>query len=257
MKVQSVPELRERGSEAALRAMQQRFDAANLRVQIATTAHRLKELEAFERDFRNFAGQLRPLIQGCAGSDWPPEDPTRRPGVLAADLLRLDLRSRITTAFSPYVADPLGMFLNTSLRAYDPRQEKLFCVIRRDQAGEPAARVVSTNEFEALIAECESIITAYRRDQQEQLRLQNSMLGEATRLGEEAAQELRDERAHDLAKAQATITPTFRAWVEVRRQSWPWKYVWPFVAKPLRSFLLLLLIGGALAAWYWVQTLDR
>lgn len=258
MNLQSVPDLRaDRGSEAALRALQQRFDAANLRVQIATTGHRLKELDVFERDFRDFTGQLRPLIQGCSGSDWPPQDPKTQPRVLAADLLRLDLRSRIATSFSPYVADPLGMFLNTSLRAYDPRQEKLFCVIKRDHAGEPAARVVSTNEFEALVAESDSIITAYRRDQQEQLRLQSSILEEATRLGEEAARDLREERAHELAKAQASIIPTFRAWVEVRRQSWPWKYVWPFVKKPLRTLLLLLLAGAALAAWYWVPMLDR
>lgn len=247
----------DRGSEAALRALQQRFDAANLRVQIATTGHRLKELDAFEHDFRDFTGQLRPLIQGCSGSDWPPQDQMTLPRVLAVEQLRLDLRSRISTAFSPYVADPLGMFLNTSLRAYDPRQDKLFCVTLRDDTGEPTERVVSANEFEALVAECESIITAYRRDQKEQLRLQSSMLEEATRLGEEAARELREERAHELAKAQATITPTFRTWVEVRRQSWPWKYVWPFVAKPLRNLLVLLIVGAGLAAWYWVRTLDR
>jgi hypothetical protein len=255
VKLQSVRDLKaERGPDAALRAMQQRFDAANLRVQIATAEHRLTELTAFERDFRDLTAQLRPLIQGCIGSDWPPRDSMSRPRVLAADMLRLDLRSRIATVFSPYAADPLAMFLNTSLRAYDPRQDKLFVVTTLDPAGDPASQV-SAEQFEVLVAECESIIAAYRRDQQEQIRLQASMLEEANRLQADAERALGEERAHELAKVQAAVTPTFRAWVEQRRQSWPWKYIWPFVEKPLRNALWPVLVGAAVAAWHWLRTL--
>src|SRR2546430_11553492 len=85
----------ERGPEAALRAMQRRFDAANLRVQIAAAEHRLDELKTFEKDFGDLMGQLRPSIQACVGAKWPPEDPWMRPKILAADMLRLDLRSRL------------------------------------------------------------------------------------------------------------------------------------------------------------------
>jgi hypothetical protein len=239
----------ERGPEAALRAMQHRFDAANMRVQIAAAQHRLDELAAFERDFQDLARQLRPLIQACNGSDWPPQDPLMRPRILLADLLRLNLRSRMATVFHPYAADPLGKFLGTSLRVHDPRLYELFGKMVLD----PVGAVISADKFEAVVAESESIIAEYRRDQLEQIRLQTSFLEEAKQLGAEAERAVQEERAHDLAKVRASVTPTFRAWVEQRRQSWPWKYLWPFVEKPLRNLLWPVLAGAAVAAWHWVR----
>src|SRR2546425_12305609 len=98
----------------------------SMRVQIAAAQRMLEGLGDFERDFQDLTGQLRPLIQACNGGDWPPQDPLTRPRVLMADMLRLDLRSRLTTVFHPYAADPLGKFLNTSLRVHDLRLYELF-----------------------------------------------------------------------------------------------------------------------------------
>jgi hypothetical protein len=238
----------ERGPEAAQQAMQRRFDAANLRVQIKTAQHRLEALGGFERDLQDLTGQLRPLIQSCNGGHWPPEDPLARPRIVTADLLRLHLRSRIASAFYPYVADPLAKLLTTSLQVQDLRLYELVGEVVED-----SGRVISSNRFEAVVAESDSIIAGCRYDLLEEIRLHTTMLEEANQLGAEAERAVQEERAHDLAKVRASVTPTFRAWVEQRRQSWPWKYLWPFVEKPLRNLLWPVLAGAAVAAWHWVR----
>jgi len=234
--------------ESALQVLQRRFDAANLRVQIKTAQHRLEALDGFERDFQDLTGQLRPLIQSCNGGHWPPEDPLARPRILKADLLRLQLRSRIATAFYPYAADPLAKLLTTSLQVQDLRLYELVGEVVED-----SGRVISCNRFESVVAESESIIAGCRYDLQEEIRLHTTMLEEAIQLGEVAERALHEERAHDLAKVRAGVTPTLRAWVEQRRQSWPWKYVWPFVEKPLRNLLWPILATAAVAVWQWLR----
>jgi len=238
-----------------LRALQRRFSAANLRVQIAECENRLTELVEFERGWRDLVGQVRPLMQACDHDDWPPKDPLSRPRILQADALRLDLRSRLATVFRPYAADPLGKFLNTSLQVPDPRLYQLFGVVVSGAAPGLTDHVISAAKFEAVVAESESIIAEHRRDQQAQIRLQTGMLEEGQRLAEEAAQSVKEERAYELDKVRAGVTPTFRTWVEQKREAWPWKVIWPFVEKPLLNALWPLLVAGGIALWHWLRTL--
>ena len=50
----------------------------------------------------------------------------------------------------------------------------------------------------------------------------------------------------------AAYARPFRARVEQRRQGWPWKYVWPFVEKPIRNLVWPILVAGV-AVWQWVR----
>ncbi len=66
-----MPGPRAEGEGEVLRALQRRFSAANLRVQIAECENRLTELVEFERGWRDLVGQVRPLMQACDHDDWP------------------------------------------------------------------------------------------------------------------------------------------------------------------------------------------
>jgi hypothetical protein len=239
----------------ALQLLTRRFDAGNLRVQIAEVQHRLEELAKFEPVWEELVEKLRPLIQALDGKfrSWPPDAPHDRPNLLLAENLRLDLRSRLSTVFQPYPKDPLGKFLSTTFRIWDQGFFDLVgAVIDRNPDGS-LDQEIRSEKFETMVGECRSIIAEHRRDLQDQLRRQGNMLSEAEGLGKEAERALKDERGHELAKVGAAATPTFREWVERKQKSWPWKFVWPFVEKPLRNLLWPILVAAVVGVTQWLR----
>jgi hypothetical protein len=190
-----------------------------------------------------------PLIEGSDGSGWPPAGVNVQARIAQLDDHRLELRSRLSTVFRPYAKDPLARFLRNSLRV--PTDD--FYSLMGTFAGH-AKGAVSISRFDLAVAESNSLLAEYRRELEDEIRSARGRLDISLQLAEEAKGDVAEERSFDLAKLKATVTPTFRAWVEQRRESWPWKFVWPFVEKPLLNLVWVPATAVAVAAWHWLRS---
>jgi hypothetical protein len=161
----------------------------------------LDELGEFEALFEKFVRIVRVLVQGADGQEWPWRDALRRPRIIEADRLRIELSSLLSTVLAgSHASVPLVRFLKTSLRVADERLHDFLGVGQLTGIGDFLGGVVRADKFEYTVAECEGLLLKRRRELEAQLTKLSIMRDEAERgLTEEHARELERIRAANLS----------------------------------------------------------
>ncbi len=250
--------------EQALAALAgQRFDVANLRVQIRIAEQLRERLNDYEQRWDRFVLMMRAILDACERGRLSLWGPKLADGLKNAEDARLDLASRQPTLF-PDCRDPLAKFLHTSVRTFSPALWELIGDAVVDDDGKTLVPVdddgeliydVSLRRFEINAEEARAEIARHRHDVEAQVRKQRTML-------EEAERAVADEHVRQLEKLR-TASVTRLAWDKLKG-SWLGKVVWWFVEEPLRNLLwggILALIAippvrnAALALLRWVGSL--
>jgi hypothetical protein len=214
----------------------ERFDVANLRVQIRIAEQVLEGLTDFERRWDRFVLALRATLAACEKGRLSLWGPRLADGLESADHARLDLASRQPALF-PDCRDPLRKFLRTSVRTFTPALWDLIgdtyvndagkVLVPITEDGEPVYDV-SLRSFEINAQEARAEIARHRHDIEAEIRKHKTML-------EEAERSVADQRSHELAKVRASSF-TRLAWHSFKLSPIG-KGLWWFVEEPLRNLL--------------------
>ena len=171
----------------------QRFDVANLRVQIGEAEHTLRELDEFEVIWTEFTKLFGEVVQKCEKELLSLWHPAVEEALKRADGMRLDLSSRQPLVLPDY-RDPLATLLRTSLRTFSvPLWRLIGNVIEEDgrlmvPMGGTGQELheVSLRRFEITIEESRGELARRRRDLQTYLRRTRASLEEVERAVGEA-----------------------------------------------------------------------
>jgi len=217
----------------------QRYNLANLRVQLRLAENVVTALDEFEREWDRFATGMHAMVKACEEGGLSLWDPGFEVALRKGETIRLDLAGRQQIVL-PEFRDPLAKFLRTSLRTYSDALWSLIglttmvsggtMMVPTEEDGEPIYQV-SLRTFEINADEAHSEIVRRRRILNE-----NIQAAKLTQL--------------DAEKAQAVkLMPLIWARLKESRVG---KIVWWFGEEPLRKLLAAALVAGAVALVRWL-----
>src|SRR2546428_10422885 len=242
----------------------QRYNLANLRVQLRLAENVVTALDEVEREWDRFATGMHAMVKACEEGGLSLWDPGFEVALRKGETIRLDLAGRQQIVL-PEFRDPLAKFLRTSLRTYSDALWSLIglttmvsggtMMVPTEEDGEPIYQV-SLRTFEINADEAHSEIVRRRRILNEDVSKLKIMLEEAQKAQDEAHKlELENIQAAkltqlDAEKAQAVkLMPLIWARLKESRVG---KIVWWFGEEPLRKLLAAALVAGAVALVRWV-----
>jgi hypothetical protein len=226
----------------------QRYNPANLRIQLRLAENLVAGLSEFEGEWNKFVDAMHQIIKVCEEGHVAPWDREELDELLKkVEAIRLDLASRQHIVL-PEFRDPVAKFLRTSVRTYSDALWSLIGEVVTQRDGTILVPIeddgeliynVSLKNFEINVGEARAEIARRRRVLNDEVNKLSIVLEEAQRAQDEA-------HKLDLEKIQAVkLIPL--VWARLK-ESTIGKIVWWFGEEPLRKWLLPLVVAGAAAA---------